>query len=167
MYNDYKLIDEEKLFEMQRAYSDKLRYKVLLMENSKNCYENLHNILLTSKQILISQINNSKNLEIQTAFKEVLQNIDKNIERIDGILEISTYEENKGYDYEYNLHSLIDVLIGFLQELFELIVIESSMKMLAVLREIFRDILEDIKMLNKLNINNLRIFSLFRKKRKS
>ena len=163
MYNDYRLIDEDKLFAMQKEYSKKLQVRVENFENAEKSHNLLYNLLLTSKQILESLINNSKSFETKTQIKQILENINKNIERFEGLFEIVEKEE-KTFNFEFNLKSLVSTLLNFLSELFELISLENNMKMLVVFREIFKEILEDVKILNNISLSP-KILTLFKNHR--
>lgn len=163
MYNDYRLIEEDKLFAMQKEYSKKLQVRVENFENAEKSHNLLYNLLLTSRQILESLINNSKSFESKTQTKQILENINKNIERFEGLFEIVEKEE-KAFNFEFNLKSLVSTLLNFLGELFELISLENNMKMLVVFREIFKEILEDIKILNNISLSP-KILTLFKNHR--
>lgn len=165
MYNDFKLISEEKLNILMQEYNKKLKVKInnfnnedfkdklnSLLQNLKNCLHYLKNLILNIKR--------SINLEeLQVKYKEIQDIIDK-IKLLYEISDIETLENSNNYNY--NVSDIIESLLSSLEIIFEFLIIENNAKIKISLENIFFQIIDIIKFFNKIDLKTTKIVSLFK-----
>lgn len=167
-YDDFKLIDENKLSDISKAYADKLeKVKIFssfenfeeklskMFDNLKICGHLINNLLLEAK--------NKENLQIFLEIKNNIEEFEKKLnilyekENCDNKLEISN-------EFSSNEKAFVDEFISFLQNLFVFLGFETNIKVKTSLENMFVEGLNLLKKLNNIKVSKLKIFSLFKKR---
>lgn len=170
VYNDYKLISENKIYELNKAYKERLNKTQVL--NFDEDFINKFNKLIECLEYALHYIKNLTNLsnkkENLQLLKEIENNVLNKIEDLKNLYEISDIQNKaasvKDTNYYSNLKNAVFHLLSFLEQLFEIISYENNNKIKTALENIFLDILKDLKNLNSLSFaNTLKIFSIFKK----
>lgn len=174
MYNDFELINEQKMLELKSAYEIKLsKVKMFNFENIdfSQTFKILIKELTNSKHYISNLIKSSKNIENLNLLKKIKEEINTYIENLNNLYEISNVYDDlndvkDNLNYNENIKRIIESLLTFLEELFKLINFESNIKIKNAICNIFNNSLQNIKQINSLtqNVNNLKIFSLFKNK---
>ena len=168
MYNDFRLIDEEKINSLLTEYNSKIKVNINnidgeflgnlehLLQTLTNSKHNIDNLIALSK--------NSSFLEKLNNFKAKITEIYEKLVNLYDVLEVESENGDKvDKNFEENYKNIINNLLSVLKKVFEFISFESNIKIKNSLNIIFYEVLEMLEDLNNLSFNKPKIFSLFKK----
>lgn len=168
MYDDFKIIEEDKFNKLLNEYS--LNVKVIannLDEGFLAKFNDLLNFLYKSNhniENLIKLSSNTNNLETLSKIKEKLNEIAEKLKVLYNITETENEEDNNiNKNFEENYKQILNNLLEFLKHIFNFISFESNIKIKNSLEIIFYEVIEILEELNKLENRKPHIFSLFKR----
>ena len=175
MYDDYKIIEEDKFNKLLNEYNLNVKVNATnLDEEFLTKFNGLLNFLYKSGhniENLIKLSSNNLNLEILKNIKDKLNVINDKLKVLYNITETENNTENNtdnntdniNKNYEENYKQIVNNLLEFLKLLFNFISFESNIKIKNSLEIIFYDAIEILEELNKIETRKQHIFSLFKR----
>lgn len=167
IYNDNKMLSEEKLIELSCAYAQKLEsIKTLEFENFDDKFDRLIEFLMESVHFCENLIKTSKskeNLEEFSVFKKEISNIIQDLKNLYDKNDDENEEVVAENNFSNNKTGLINSLICFLENLFDFMELETNIKIKSSLNNIVKKTLEILKNVNIIEVKALKIVSLFRR----
>lgn len=172
MYDDYKIIEEDKFNKLLNEYNLNVKVNATnLDEEFLTKFNGLLNFLYKSGhniENLIKLSSNNFNLEILKNIKDKLNVINDKLKVLYNITETENNTDNNtdnniNKNYEENYKQIVNNLLEFLKLLFNFISFESNIKIKNSLEIIFYDAIEILEELNKIETRKQHIFSLFKR----
>lgn len=171
MYDDYKIIEEDKFNKLLNEYNLNVKVNATnLDEEFLTKFNGLLNFLYKSGhniENLIKLSSNNLNLEILKNIKDKLNVINDKLKVLYNITETENNTDNNtdniNKNYEENYKQIVNNLLEFLKLLFNFISFESNIKIKNSLEIIFYDAIEILEELNKIETRKQHIFSLFKR----
>ena len=165
-YNDFKLIEEEKILSVFNEYNKKLdivKISNVSEEHQQKLTELFYN-LKKSQLFLDGLIRKSQNKQVLTILQEIKDEIVKINSELFALFEL----DNEYFDEKFNVNSfnkkeLSNCLLDFLQTLFYFLENERNIKMQSVLKNIFKKLIEILKEINGVEVEKMKIFTLFKR----
>lgn len=164
-YDDFRLIDEDKLNKLVCEYNNKLNEVKIynFEENFEEKFESLQNCLSGCLHYINNMILSSKNKEILNELslaKENLLRFEENLNVLyekDGVKDVDNFNKS----FSNNKQGFFDCLFDFLENLFDFENFEVNGKIKASLNSMIKEVIEILKKINNLDIDSLKILSLF------
>lgn len=171
MYDDYKIIEEDKFNKLLNEYNLNVKVNATnLDEEFLTKFNGLLNFLYKSGhniENLIKLSSNNLNLEILKNIKDKLNVINDKLKVLYNITETENNTDNNtdniNKNYEENYKQIVNNLLEFLKLLFNFISFENNIKIKNSLEIIFYDAIEILEELNKIETRKQHIFSLFKR----
>lgn len=166
MYDDFKLIDEEKLLQLAKDYNNNVKVNVNEYANFEEKYNLFIKYLTWAKHYINNLMNISVNLgcyEILKKINEDLKTIIDKVNNIYEITEIKEFDNNFNDNFDANFKKININLISALRIIFDLIEVEDNIKITNSLKIIFNEIVDILQILNEIEIIKPKIISLFKK----
>ena len=168
-YNDFRLIDEDKLNKLACEYNNKLNEVKIynFEENFEEKFKNLQNCLSGCLHYVNNMILSSKNKEILNELSLIKDNLLRFEENLNVLYEKDGSKDEDNFDKSFsnNKQGFFDCLFGFLENLFDFENFEVNGKIKASLNSMIKEVIEILKKINNLDVNVLKIFSLFFRKK--
>ncbi len=164
-YDDFKLIDEQKMNELACEYNKKLNsVKINQVDNEfREKFDNLMNNLLLSLHYVRNLIMQSKNNENFSKLKQIEAKLLNFEESLKILYEIDKSQNNEEIEQTYsnNKQGLIESLLQLLRSLIDFENFEYNAKIKTSLQVFINDVIQILKDINFLNLETKKIFSLF------
>lgn len=166
MYDDFKLIDEEKLIKLMNDYNKQIKVKANSFKSNEEKILLLVDFLNKSNHNIDNLINESKNIKNLDLFKDAYKIIKEIVEKISNLYDLTftnNLENETDENFANNLKSATLNLVSALENLFDIINIEENVKIKNSLIIIFTEIINLLKEINSIDIIKPKIISLFKK----